>query len=69
MERIVDSGQWNFAERSLPSNKRVSLRIDYDASDLRRNVKTLAGKWDSKTNVWKFFWAKGKTIGFKSQHC
>jgi hypothetical protein len=53
VELIVAQRPWQFNEKRIPRNTRVSVRIGYEESHLRRVVKAAGGKWNPAKKAWE----------------
>jgi len=63
VELIVAQHPWQFNAKRIPRNKRVSVRIGYAESQLRRVVKAAGGRWNPEKKAWEMRYGDVRDLG------
>ena len=53
IELIIENLPWQSAPDKISLNKKVNLKIDFDETELRKQVKSAGGIWDPHQKVWQ----------------
>jgi hypothetical protein len=65
VELIVSEIAWE-PEVPRPGTK-VSVRIRYDETALRRKIKDAGGRWNGRTQVWRLRYDKAVELGLRAR--
>ena len=64
---IVAERPWPFHEQRTPRHTRVSVRIGYEESQLRRVVKAAGGTWNSAKRAWEVAYGEVLDLGLTNR--
>ncbi len=53
VELIESENKWEKNLKRIPPNKILPIEVEYHENELRRKVKSLGGKWNSKIKCWE----------------
>ena len=63
IELVIERKNWIPDPQRIPPNKIMSLKIKYGEVELGRQVKSVGGRWDAKTKLWRLPYRKIAMFG------
>ena len=63
VELIVEKNSLKKDPKKIPGNKIVHVSIDYEEMELRRQVKSVGGKWDKEKKLWELVYKDVVELG------
>lgn len=67
VETIVEETPFEPAEKKIPANRIVDLRIRFGEIELRRQVKAAGGVWNREHKVWKLMYNEALKLGLETR--
>jgi len=67
VEFVEEQKPWSRKRQSIPPNKIMHLRVEYDEVQIRNLVKSCGGRWNKGKGYWELAYREVQILGLENR--